>query len=118
MRLYPGLSNNLTVMEHACLCEQLFRSTGTFHLPDQIVPLHINSAKDSILAMMPECNAQGVEPLWPMPTLENEMDWASNLTEKASRIERDLIKATKDEELAYITNKAAEVARISRAGSS
>jgi hypothetical protein len=64
MWLYQGLGNNLTVMQHINLCHQLFRTSGKFHLLAQVVPLHINSTKDSILVMMPACNAQGVKANW------------------------------------------------------
>ena len=61
MRLYPGLTNNLTVYGHGWLCEQLFGELGPFHLSAGVVPLHLNSARDQILMWMPECNAYGVQ---------------------------------------------------------
>ena len=61
MRLYPGLINNLSIYGHGWLCEQLFSSLGSFHLPARVVPLHLNSARDQILKWMQDCNAYGVE---------------------------------------------------------
>ena len=61
MQLYTGIGNNLTVMSHAWLCEQLFHKAATFHLPARIVPLHINSAREEMLKWMPDCNANGVK---------------------------------------------------------
>jgi hypothetical protein len=87
-------------------------------LLDGVVPLHINFAKDSIVAMMPHCNTHGVEANWPLPTLEIELEWASNLMEKASRKETDLTWATRDEELAYIASRVEEIVRINATGGS
>lgn len=67
---------------------------------------------------MPECDAKGVKGEWKPPSLEIEMDWASNLTEVASRKEADLIWATKEEELAYNASKVEEATRIKPAGDS
>lgn len=118
MRLHTGLDSNLTVLEHISLCHQLFRASGKFHLPKSVVPLCINSAKDSILAMMPECNAQGVEALWQKPYVESEMAWLANLTERPTREEKDLIRNTTDEELAYMASRAEELKRPADASSS
>jgi hypothetical protein len=118
MQIYPGLANNLTVMQHISLCHQLFRVSGKFRLPDKVMPLHINSAKDSILAMIPTCTARGVKADWELPSLEDEMTWASNLTERPTREEKDLIQATRDEELAYIAYKAEEALKAGKASDS
>jgi hypothetical protein len=57
---------------------------------------------------MPDCIAKGVKEDWPVPKLVDEMEWASNLTEKAIREEDDLIRATTEEKVAYIAFKAEE----------
>lgn len=116
MRLYPSVANNLTVMSHAWLCEQLFHKAGTSHLPARIVPLHINSAIDQILKWMPDCNANGVKADWQLPSLEDEMEWASSLEEKAIRKETDFTKGTTEEEQEYIRSRLEEARRLKAAG--
>jgi hypothetical protein len=90
MRLYPGLANNLSVYGHAWLCKQLFGSLGPFKLPANVIPLNINSARDQILNWMPDCNAHGVAGDWQLPELNEELAWASNLVERATRVETNM----------------------------
>jgi hypothetical protein len=72
----------LTVLQHISLIHQLFRTFGKFHLLAKVVPLCINSAKDSILAMMPSCNAQGVKGDWQEPSATDVKAWLDNLVEE------------------------------------
>jgi hypothetical protein len=87
-----------------------------FHLLAKVVPLHINSARSAIQAWMPECTARGVKETWEMPELEQEMEWASNLMEVASREETDLVKGTIEEEQAYIASRIVKARRAEAKG--
>ena len=118
MRLHTGLGNNLTVLQHASLRLQLFRSSGKFDLPEGVVPLCVNSAKDSILAMMPSCNAHGVEGGWQEPSAKDVQAWQASLTERPTRKENDLIRDTTEDELAHIAGRVAEAGMAGAAGSS
>ena len=118
MRLHTGLGNNLTVLQHASLRHQLFRASGKFDLPEGVVPLCINSAKDSILAMMPSCNAHGVEGGWQEPSAKDVQAWLASLTERPTRKEVDLVRDTTEEELAYIAGRVAEAGTTGDAGGS
>ena len=74
MRLYPGLTNNLSVYGHTWLCGQLFRSLGPFKFPARVVPLNVNSALDQILKCMSDCNAYGVAGDWQLRELDGELE--------------------------------------------
>lgn len=87
----------------------------TFHLPNTVVPLHLNSERSAILAWMLECSTKGVKGSWKLPKLAYEMKWASELTEVAEREESNLVKATTVEEEAYIASRVAEARRLEAA---
>jgi len=108
MRLYPGLTNNLSVYGHGWLCEQLFGSLRPFKLPARVVPLNINSALDQILKWMPDCNAYGVAADWQLPELDAEIEWVSNLEERASRVEGNMFKCTSTAEAEFIRRRIEE----------
>ena len=110
MRLYPGLPNNLTVLEHNWLICRLFNKGCNHALPETVFPLCNNTARDSILAMMPACNAQGLEATWQQPKDAIVEEWFNNLVETPRRMEDDLIHPTKENELEYIAERA-EAAR-------
>jgi hypothetical protein len=108
MRLYPGLINNLSVYGHDWLCEQLFSSLGPFKLPAGVVPLNVNSAFDQILKWMPDCNAYGVASDWQLPKLDTELEWTSNLVERATRVENNMFKRTSMIEAEFIRRRIKE----------
>lgn len=81
MRLRPSLDHNFTMLAHAHFCQRLFQldvdrdgraersgkaakagkviKGPLFGLPAGVVPLNNNSRQTDIIAMMPDCNAQG-----------------------------------------------------------
>ena len=59
MRLLPSLSNNLSVYDHALLCDQLLGRFGLFKLLANVISININSSRDQILKWMRDCNAHG-----------------------------------------------------------
>ena len=109
MRLYPGLPNNLTVLEHNWLICRLFNKGCNHTLPEMVIPLCNNTARDSILAMMPACNAQGLEATWQQPEDAIVEEWFNNLVETPRRMEDDLIHPTKENELEFIAERAEAV---------
>ena len=106
MRLRPGLANNLTVLEHNYVIRKIFNKGCTYEMPDLVFPLCNNTARDSILAMMPACNAQGILADWKRPEEAVEDKWHEDLVETPVREETDLIHPTKDHELDYIAERA------------
>lgn len=92
------------------------RSLGPFHLPARVVPLHINSARDQILKWMPNCNAYGVEADWQLPEMDAEMQWVSNLEERASRVEGNMFKHTSKAEAEFIRRWIEEDKALRAAG--
>jgi hypothetical protein len=65
---------------------------------------------------MPVFNAHGLDATWAEPTEEEAQKFFDNLTERAVR-EGDLIRATTDEEVAYIATRAEEANLAVEAGS-
>lgn len=96
------------VMEHYCLVCQLFNKGWDFQLSETIIPLCNNTAKDSILAMMPECDSKTVVATWKVPTKKDVEKWLDELVEKAIRVEDDMIHSTKEAEEAFIAARVKE----------
>ena len=65
---------------------------------------------------MPNCNAYGVEVDWQLPKVDAEIKWVSNLEERASRVENDLVKHTSPAEVAIISNRITEDRALRAAG--
>jgi hypothetical protein len=116
MRLYPGLNNNLTILQHTALCHRLFRADAKFKLAAGVIPLCNNSALSSIIAMMPVCNAHGPEGNLEEPGEVRVLEFFDNLSEKAIREEPILICPTTPEEVAYIASRAEEAMLAAEAG--
>jgi hypothetical protein len=76
-----------------------------------------NSALSSIIAMMPVCNAHGLDGTWDEPSAERAQEFFDNLSERAIREEPVLIRPTTDEEVAYIASRAEEANLAAKAGS-
>jgi hypothetical protein len=57
---------------------------------------------------MPVFNAHGLDAAWAEPSEEEAQKFFDNLTEKAIRVEDDLIRDTTEEEVAYIATRAEE----------
>ena len=108
MRLHPGLFNNLTVLQHALLFKGLFNKGAPEKLPENVIPLCNNTAKDSILAMMPTCTTQGMESTWEQPNQATVDEWFTKLAETPIRVEDDLVHDTKKHELELISRRAEE----------
>jgi hypothetical protein len=101
MRLRPGLNHNLTVMQHAALCQKLFhlkadktdkadkteKADKPLKLPAGVIPLCNNSALSSIIAMMPVFNAHGLDQTWAEPDMERVQEFFDNLSERVIREE-------------------------------
>lgn len=68
--------------------------------------------------MMPSCNAQGVEGSWQKPSADNVNVWLANFMEDPTREEKDLIRDTADEEVAYIASRTEEAMRFAGASGS
>jgi hypothetical protein len=117
LRLRPGLNNNLTAMQLGALRQRLFQRDNKHRLPARIVPLCNNSALGSIIATMPLFNAHGLDVTWVEPSEEEAQKFFDNLTERAVWEEADLIRATIDEEVAYIATRAEEANLAAEAGS-
>jgi hypothetical protein len=62
-------------------------------------------------------NAHGLDATWAEPTEEEAQKFIDNLTERAVREEGHLIRATTDEEVAYIATRAEEENLAAEAGS-
>jgi hypothetical protein len=108
MRVQTGLHANLTVLQHRALCEHLFRPSSNFKLPARVVPLCNSSAKDSVITVMPSCDAHGIEVLWQEPPEDAVQGWFDTLVERPVREEKDLFRDTTLEELDHIANRAVE----------
>lgn len=50
-------------------------------LPANVFPLNNSTARDSILAIMPQCNANGILPDWKPPAPEAMLNWLEDLIE-------------------------------------
>jgi hypothetical protein len=66
---------------------------------------------------MPVFNAHGLDATWAEPTEVEAQKFFDNLTERAVREEGDLIRATTEEEVAYIATRAEEANLAAEAGS-
>ena len=124
MRLRPGLNNNLTVIQHAALCQRLFplkadktskagkdgKAEKAFKFPVAMVPLFNNSALTSIIVMMLVLNTHGLDQTWAEPDEARVQEFFDNLSERLIRDEPRLIRDTTDEEVAYIASRAEEAA--------
>ena len=88
-----------------------------FGLPAGVVPLSNNSRQTDITAMMPDFNADDLDPLWDEPEAEEVQAFFDNLSENYVRDEPLLIRDTTKEELDYIAARAAEAALAREAGS-
>nr|XP_020161781.1 probable E3 ubiquitin-protein ligase IRF2BPL [Aegilops tauschii subsp. strangulata] len=135
MRLRPGLKHNLTVLQHAHLCQRLFQlkvdeaggvertakaekaGGSLFGLPAGVVPLSNNSCQTAIIAMMPDFNAHDLDPTWAEPKAERVQAFFDNLSERYIRDEPLLVRDTTREELAYIAARAEEAALAKEVGS-
>lgn len=119
MRLRPGLNNNLTILEHDSLLHELFKydpkHLEVFRLLRNIIPLCNNSAVGSIVTMMRDFNAHGLDPLWKEPKEEDVRQFFDTLEERAVR-EENLIRDTTDQELAYIASRVEEARLAAEAG--
>jgi hypothetical protein len=117
MRLRPGLNNNLTIMQLGALRHRLFQRKDKHKLPAGIIPLCNNSALGSIIATMPMFNAHGLDPTWVEPSAEQAQKFFDNLSERAIREETNLVRATTDEEVAYIATRVEEANLAAEASS-
>ena len=117
MRLRPGLNNNLTSLQHAALCQRLFRTDAVGKLPASIVPLCNNSALASIIAMMLAFDAHSLDGTWIEPSVEQAQQFFDNLMERAIHAEENLVRPTIDEGVAYIAGRAREAMLAAEAGS-
>ena len=120
MRLRPGLNQNLTVLEHGFLMRELFKCDPkhqeNLRLPSNIIPLCNNSVLSIIVAMMPLCNAHSVEATWDVPEEVDVRQFFDTLVEKPVREERNLVRDTTEQELAYIATRIEEAQAAAEAG--
>ena len=105
MRFLLGLANNLSVYDHAWLCDQLFGRFEMFKRPTTVIPLNINSAREQILKWTPDCNTHGVASDWRLPTLDEELEWSSALVGKATSVVTEMYKRTSSMDVAYIMRR-------------
>ena len=112
MRLYTGLNNNLTVMEHYCLIRQLFNRGCVFHLSVKVIPLCNNTAKNYILARMPECDTKGVVDKWKVPTKIEIKEWLPALKEEVIIVEDDMVHPTKNDEAKFLQARIEEAKKV------
>ena len=108
MRLHPGPDKNLMVMEHYLLICQLFNRGCIFDLLVKVIPLCNNTAKASILVMMPDYDARTVLSTWEEPSKENVDSWFAGLVEKAIGVEDDMMHPTKDDRKEFLVARANE----------
>nr|XP_020147570.1 nucleolar and coiled-body phosphoprotein 1-like [Aegilops tauschii subsp. strangulata] len=76
-----------------------------------------NSAWASIIAMMRVFDAHGLDQTWAKPDAAWVQEFFDSLSERPVREEKQLIRDTTDEEVAYIANRAEEAAHAEAAGS-
>ena len=105
MRLHPGLNNNLKILQRTTLCHQLLRLDDKYKLPAGIIPLCNNSAQSSVIAMMPSCNAHGLDKTWAEPPAARVQEWFDTSSEKTIRKEPEVICPTTNKEVAYIASR-------------
>lgn len=91
MRLWPGLNHNLTFLKHHDIIRQLFSAGPPTQLPNMVWPLNNNTAHDSLLAMMSQCNANGILPEWQTPSPEEIAAWLEELKETPRKTEASMI---------------------------
>jgi hypothetical protein len=116
MRLHPGLNSNLTIMQLATLRHKLFQRDDKHRLPARIIPLCNNSALGSIITTMPMFNAHGLDTTWVEPSEKQAQTFFDNLSERAVREEIGLVRATINEEVAYIATRVEEANLAVEAG--
>lgn len=112
MRLRPSLANNLTVLDHDYVIRKIFNKGCTHKLPDMVLSLCNNTARDSILAMMSACNAQGILADWVRPEEAIEDKWYADLAETPEREETGLIHPTKQYDLDLIARRVEAVGGV------
>lgn len=107
MRLWTGPDHNLTMLQFRALLKLLFGANPKTDLPKGVFPLCNNTARDHIVAMMPQCDAVGVLKDWRLPTADEEAAWYAGLEEVASQVEEDMIHPTMESEVEWIQRRVA-----------
>lgn len=84
----------LMTIQFRALLKQLFGASPETMLPKGVFPLCNNTARDYIVAMMPEGDASGVLPTWQPPSPQVLVAWRAGLVETASKVEEGMIHST------------------------
>ncbi|KAE8806102.1 hypothetical protein D1007_17704 [Hordeum vulgare] len=96
----------------------LFLPDRKFNVPTPIIPLCNKSSTDSILVILPTCDAHGVDPSCKPLAPEEVLQWCNNHMKVCVRDKGNLVCDTTEEEVDFIARRWAEAGLTASSSSS
>lgn len=109
MHLWPCLDYNLMAFQHHELIQRLFIPNCETEFLSRVIPLNNNTGRDSIVAMMPQCNANGILANWNPPEQSVVEAWLKALNELPEAIESPMVRPPRPAEVEEMKRRLAAV---------